>query len=486
MKLIYFAPYRWWESCGSPKKVGGADVLFIDPDRYRRNKRQQQPTDSENFVTYKFNDLDECTRGISSRRVYEDYLLMEDKILDRIDDGEDLILLTDRFRYDNEVEFFRCLKKKKLFRLHMIISISAHCFEEDYHQFLRLINAKDICESICFINLYVCGDEDSVNSLLFNNQTALDWMRNAIEALPLRNTDGFCIYNNQKQEYVPCNYPEYGGNDPMEYKTHNGDFCEQMFRYRQAFAEKHGLDFKYNPCVECECKKECTDVCGYCDSRAERLWEQVYNESYVYENLHANINGIDRFRIGTDGNGVRSLILMAGCPLNCAYCGTKAYKDIFPETSDETVSFMELRLAKDGIYFEMTNGGVTFGGGEPLMQAEFIHEFHRRFPMWNINIETSLNVPADKLRIIAGDVDYWFVDIKDMNPKIYERYTGKSNEQVHENLAELLRFVPAEKICVRVPLIKGYNTPKDVTKSVTELAKMGFTNIERFEYIIYR
>ena len=87
MKLIYFAPYRGWESCGSPKKVGGADVLFIDPDRYRRNKRQQQPTDSENFVTYKFNDLDECTRGISSRRVYEDYLLMEDKILDRIDDN---------------------------------------------------------------------------------------------------------------------------------------------------------------------------------------------------------------------------------------------------------------------------------------------------------------------------------------------------------------------------------------------------------------
>ena len=74
MKLIYFAPYDCWESCGSPKRIGGADVLFIDPDRYRLDRSRQQPTDNENFVTYYYEDLKDGHRGLTARRPYEDYL----------------------------------------------------------------------------------------------------------------------------------------------------------------------------------------------------------------------------------------------------------------------------------------------------------------------------------------------------------------------------------------------------------------------------
>ncbi len=70
-----------------------------------------------------------------------------------------------------------------------------------------------------------------------------------------------------------------------------------------------------------------------------RLWSAVYcDEKHEYNDVFARINGIDRFRIDTDGNGVRSLMLMAGCPLNCAYCGNKKYKDIFPETRNLSIS----------------------------------------------------------------------------------------------------------------------------------------------------
>ena len=106
--------------------------------------------------------------------------------------------------------------------------------------------------------------------------------------------------------------------------------------------------------------------------------------------------------------------------------------------------------------------------------------------MWSVNLETSLNVPLEKMLAVVNDIDFWYVDIKDMNPEIYLRYTGKPITRVLANLAELIRLVPADKICVRVPLIKGYNSSVDVERSVNALSEMGFTNIERFEYIVYR
>lgn len=481
MKLIYFAPFYEWIKNGSPKKVGDADVLFIDPYRHRRENRE---TDNENYVTYRQEDLVGYRLGMSKRK-YEDYLLLADKVLDRISDGEDVVLLNAGCIFeDDEVEFFRRLKKQKNFILHLMLIVFPGFTDNDYHQLLRLYDVNDICDSICFVNLRQCRDEKSSDSLLFLNEKVFDLISNAVRALPLRNTDCFCIYDHQKHEYVPYERVDYSGTSILEYKTSNGDICEEMYEYRKAFADKHGIEFKDNPCTKCESRQECKNVCGFCDRRSAELWKKVYHEHFDHELMSAKINGIDRFRIGTDGTGVRSLILMAGCPLNCAYCGNKRYKDIFPETSECEVSVMEYYLHKDGIYFEMTDGGVTFGGGEPLMQAEFIHEFHRKYPMWSVNIETSLNVPADKLRIIADDVDYWFVDIKDMNPDIYQRYTGKPNAQVRKNLAELLKLVPVEKICVRVPLIKGYNTSEDVERSAAELTQMGFTTIERFEYVV--
>ena len=73
-----------------------------------------------------------------------------------------------------------------------------------------------------------------------------------------------------------------------------------------------------------------------------------------------------------------------------------------------------------------------------------------------------------------------------MNSEIYERYTGKLNIQVRESLVELLQLVPTERIWLRVPLINGYNTSKDIKINVAKLTEMSFTNIERFEYIVYR
>ena len=146
---------------------------------------------------------------------------------------------------------------------------------------------------------------------------------------------------------------------------------------------------------------------------------------------------INRHRMLTDGRGITSLVALAGCPLSCPYCinqdllkNTKLLEQISPTDLVE-------RLAIDHCYFLYTGGGVTFGGGEPLLQAESILEFANVCPMeWNINIETSLNVPFKQLEPILNGRFSFIIDIKAMQPEIYKGYTGLENTQVIYNLKE--------------------------------------------------
>ena len=138
------------------------------------------------------------------------------------------------------------------------------------------------------------------------------------------------------------------------------------------------------------------------------------------------------------------------------------------------------------IAFRATGGGVTFGGGEPLISCKEILLFRNicmnHGKKWNINIESSLNVPHVFVEVIEKAVDHWIVDIKDMNPTIYKAYTGKENDSVIRNLQYLIN--KNTKVTVRVPIIPGFNTESDVEKSVLTLQQMGIKDIERFTYTI--
>ena len=110
-------------------------------------------------------------------------------------------------------------------------------------------------------------------------------------------------------------------------------------------------------------------------------------------NSSAMISSIGRHRFEVDGSGVRTLILFSGCPLRCKYC-------INPHTWNglhKSRTFTPARLVEivsvDSIYFQATNGGITFGGGEPLLNPDFISEFIDIAPSsWNYVVETSLAV----------------------------------------------------------------------------------------------
>ena len=202
--------------------------------------------------------------------------------------------------------------------------------------------------------------------------------------------------------------------------------------------------------------------------------------------LKANIMTISRHRIGSDGGGVRTLVTFYGCPLHCKYCINDFCHDSVSnmKTADEVLA----ELMKDDLYFKATNGGVTFGGGEPLFQSSFIKELIEKMPkQWNVCIETSLAVNFRHIEELIPYVDHWFVDTKDYhNEQIYDDYTKTKglHPLMVRNLLALKNIVGEEKITVRVPCIKGFNNESDVNVSEAFLKLEGFTNIDKFYYEI--
>ena len=192
--------------------------------------------------------------------------------------------------------------------------------------------------------------------------------------------------------------------------------------------------------------------------------------------------GIQRLRMETDGAGVTTLVGLLGCPLRCRYClNPHAGRPDTPHRS-MTAEALIAELAVDDVYFTATGGGVTFGGGEPLMHAGAILEFARkRPPAWRIYLETSLHAPSSALESLLPVVDGFIVDVKDLDPERYARYTGGSIEPMLANLRALSAH--ADRVRVRVPEIEGYNTAEDCDRTEAALRQMGFRNIERFHYV---
>lgn len=193
--------------------------------------------------------------------------------------------------------------------------------------------------------------------------------------------------------------------------------------------------------------------------------------------------GINRHRIGVDGEGVTTLAAFHGCPLKCRYCLNQSCLDANARVVRHTPESLYQQLLIDDLYFVATGGGVCFGGGEPLLRPEFIRQFHALCAdRWKITLETSLNVPSASLQSVAPLVNDFIIDIKDMNDEIYTAYTGKSNTQVWENLKWLSENYDREHVIIRVPLIPKYNTEEDTERSVERLKELGFGKFDRFTY----
>lgn len=201
--------------------------------------------------------------------------------------------------------------------------------------------------------------------------------------------------------------------------------------------------------------------------------------------ITAPLIAINRHRLTTDGEGVTTLVGFHGCPLHCEYCLNAQCLQADGVWCRLTPGELYSEVEIDDLYFVATGGGICFGGGEPLLRSDFIKAFAEIMnPEWKLTIETSLNVPLENVKAIASLVQMWYVDIKDMNPDIYKAYGCKENKQVVSNLQWLAANGYADKVIIRLPLIPEYNTDEDRQQSQQQLEEMGFTNFDKFNYIV--
>jgi pyruvate formate lyase activating enzyme len=185
---------------------------------------------------------------------------------------------------------------------------------------------------------------------------------------------------------------------------------------------------------------------------------------------------IKRFAVH-DGPGIRTTVFLKGCPLRCWWCHNPESQEKEPLTVDimrkvngcnipgkkvygehvEVDKLMEI-IAKDAHFYEESGGGVTFSGGEPLMQAEGLLQLLRACKMQGIHttVDTSGYANKEQFEDILDLTDLFLYDLKNMDGDLHRRHTGVDNSLILSNADYLLEAGAA--LIFRIPVIPGINT----------------------------
>jgi pyruvate formate lyase activating enzyme len=141
-------------------------------------------------------------------------------------------------------------------------------------------------------------------------------------------------------------------------------------------------------------------------------------------------------------------------------------------------------IQRDLPFYESSGGGVTFSGGEPLSQVEFLVEVLKACKKVELHtsLDTSGYAPWSKMDMIREYVDLFLYDLKFVDEKQHLRYTGVSNQEILENLEKLSR--EGHQIVVRVPLIPGITDTKENIQAIGVLVS-GLGNIKRVDLLPY-
>jgi pyruvate formate lyase activating enzyme len=156
----------------------------------------------------------------------------------------------------------------------------------------------------------------------------------------------------------------------------------------------------------------------------------------------------------------------------CSQCGMCA--DICPALAHEStgwqasVAEIVAEIKKDIPFFDQSGGGVTFSGGEPLMQPEFLLQLLRACGDLGIHraVDTSAYAKTELILDIAEHTEMFLIDLKHMNSDMHRLYTGVPNELILHNIEVLAKRGAA--ITIRIPLIEGVNSDEENIRSSGE------------------
>lgn len=186
-------------------------------------------------------------------------------------------------------------------------------------------------------------------------------------------------------------------------------------------------------------------------------------------------------------------MFLKGCPLACAWChnpeGMSPVPQILKGAAGDRVAgtkYTSTELAKllnsQAAILKANEGGVTFSGGEPLMQADFVSEVIDQLQGIHVVLDTSGFAPEADFRKVAGKSDLIFLDLKVIDREGHRKYTGHYNDVILRNLSALQEM--GKPFHVRVPLVPGVtDTPENL--SGIAAAVKGMSNLVQVDLLPY-
>ena len=219
--------------------------------------------------------------------------------------------------------------------------------------------------------------------------------------------------------------------------------------------------------------------------------------------LKAMVFDIERCSF-SDGPGIRTTVFLKGCNLRCAWCHNPEswsferemlfYADkctscgkcrtvcanelehctlcgnceyYCPHDArkicgkEYTVDELYAEIEKDKSFYRTSSGGVTFSGGEPMLQLDFLCAILKKCQENGIStaVDTAGNVPWSSFEQVMPYTDLFLYDVKSMDSAVHEKFTGVGNERILENLSKLL--TAGARVRIRVPVIPSVNDSEE-------------------------
>lgn len=196
--------------------------------------------------------------------------------------------------------------------------------------------------------------------------------------------------------------------------------------------------------------------------------------------MKASIEMVETFGL-VDGPGIRTVIFFNGCKLRCKYCHNPEMwiKGKENMTVDEVVQ----KVIKNKPYFKRNNGGVTFSGGEPLLQVDFLIELSKKLKKEGIHIALdTAGVGIGKYDELLKYIDLVLLDIKHISDTGFKDLTGC-------NLSETYEFINAlnksgKPVWIRQVIVPGIMDNIEYLNHLNDYLK-GINNIERIDFLPY-
>lgn len=228
-----------------------------------------------------------------------------------------------------------------------------------------------------------------------------------------------------------------------------------------------------------------------------------------------------------DGPGIRTTVFLKGCNLKCKWChnpesqsfkqqmmfykdkctGCGKCKEVCPNnlekcdfcgkcvlycphdarqlcgkeySADEVIK----EVIKDKIFYETSCGGVTFSGGECMMQIDFLEEVLKKCKENEIHtaVDTAGNVSWESFERILPYTDLFLYDVKCFTEELHKEGTGVSNKKILENLRKISESFSGD-IIIRIPVITGFNDDIEELKKIADMLKsIKHTSVELLPY----